>query len=451
MSEVWEEIGAGREPENDLPPHGPSRRPSGEDAMAWARRHPLVTVALVLVAVVAVGGVRWGWQRTHVPSADQAISVQLDPSEYLIAGRIDGKGQADVLLLLHVDVAPGFREPVELVRMEGGGITVASAHPIDTGGSQFAVPARVSCDQWADGKGVRAVFQVGPGTGREVGVPLDTGHNSPVHAQITTPCRAFALTHPLRLSVFSVTFQARLPILETTWTMVNRSDQPLNLDPADDLTVDSNSPVPLSVIPGGVADGPTTIAPHESVSVVRRLEVTSCRNTADLDPNGTSLQLVAAGQPSADGGNGKAVVDLPGEFVQQLMNVAIDVCLGAPDLGLVSASVTLTQGPPGKGSAVLRVGGFALQDGPWRIGLADDHLLRSPQDAASGTLTQQGVGKTLVGLEERWVIRHCTVRDLPDHGDLTVTVELTSIRTYPFELPVSVVGQTDCTPGDVQG
>jgi hypothetical protein len=61
------------------------------------------------------------------------------------------------------------------------------------------------------------------------------------------------------------------------------------------------------------------------------------------------------------------------------------------------------------------------------------------------------VGKTLVGLDGRWVIRHCTVRDLPDHGDLTVTVELTSIRTYPFELPVTVMGRTDCTPGDVQG
>ena len=451
MSGVWEEIGAGREPDRELTPRGPSRRPTGQDAAAWARRHPVVTVALVLVALVAVLVGRSAWQRTHVPTAAQALHVQLDPSEYLIAGRIDGKGQADVLLLLHVDVAQGFTDHVELERMEGGGIDVASDHAIDTGGSQFAVPAQVSCDQWADGKGVRVVFRVGSGTGREVDVPLDTGRNSPVHAQITAPCRAFAATHPLRLSVFSATFQATAPILETTWTLVNRSDQPFTLDPAGDLTVDSNHALPLDVEAGAVADGPTVVPPHATVSVVRRLDVTSCVNTADLDANGTTLRMVGAGAPGTNGGSGKAVVDLPEQFVQLLMNVAVDVCLGAPDPSGLGASVTFTPGPPGKGSAVLRVTGTVRQAGSWRVRLADDYGLHSPLDAVSGTLEQAHDGTATVALVQRWPIGTCNVRDLPDHGDLLVAVTVTSIRTYPFVLPVRVLGRTDCTPDDVQG
>ena len=95
--------------------------------------------------------------------------------------------------------------------------------------------------------------------------------------------------------MFSVTFQPVQPILETTWTMVNRAQQPLTLDPAGDTTIGGSPQLPLAVLPGGPADGPTLVAPGKSISVTRRIAVTSCANTADLDANGTSVRLVAAG------------------------------------------------------------------------------------------------------------------------------------------------------------
>jgi hypothetical protein len=454
VSDVWEEISAGREPDHDLPPPGPSRRrrPAGEAASSWARAHRLATVGLVVAAVLVALGGRWVWQRTHVPPATQALHVQLDPSEYLLAGRIDGSGQAEVLLYLHVDVAPGFTEPVDLLRMEGGGVRVDSAHEVTGGSSQFAVPANLDCDQWADGHGVHAVFQVGA-TGRthEVDVPLDTGPNSPVHAQITAPCRLFAATHPLRLSVFSVTFQPVAPVLETTWTLVNRADQPLSLDPAGDTTIVGSSRLPLVVLAGGPGDGPQVVAPGQSVSVVRRMEVTSCANTADLDPNGTSIRMVGAGAGSTVGENGKALVELPDHFVQALMNVSIDVCKGAPDPSGLEAMLTFAPGPPGKGTADLRVAGPLQLSGPWTVRLADPGDLHGALEHPAGTLEQERGDAADVGLAARWTVTQCVQADLPVHPPAQVLVTVTSIRSYPFVLPVTVRGRTDCTPDDVQG
>jgi hypothetical protein len=452
---VWEELSAGREPDRDIPPPVPSgrrRRPAGEAASVWVRAHRVAAAGLVVVALLVAAGGRWVWQRTHVPPAAQALHVQLDPSEYLLAGKIDGSGQAEVLLYLHVDVAPGFTDPVELLRLEGGGVRVDSSHQVTGGSSQFAVPANLDCDQWADGHGVHAVFQVGA-TGRThvVDVPLDSGPNSPVHAQITAPCRLFAATHPLRLSVFSVTFQPVQPILETTWTLVNRADQPLSLDPAGDTTIVGSSRLPLAMVPGGPADGPTVIGPGESISVVRRMAVTSCVNTADLDANGTSIRLVGAGAGRTVGENGKALVDLPAHFVQALMNVSIDVCKGAPDVSGLAATLTFAAAPPGKGTAVLRVAGPVRLSGPWTVKLVDPSELHGPLEHPTGTLAQVRDGASDVGLEARWAVDQCVQADLPDHPPAQVLITVTSIRSYPFLLPVTVRGPTGCTPDDIQG
>jgi hypothetical protein len=386
-----------------------------------------------------------------VPPASQALHVSLDPSEYLLTGRIDGKGQADVLLLLRVDVATGFADTVRLLRMDGGGILVASGHVITGGTTQFAVPAQVSCDQWADGNGVRAVFLVGSGTGHEVVVPLDAGHNSPVHAQITAPCQLFAATHPLRLTVFSATFQPTAPVLETTWTLVNRSHEPLSLDPAGDTTVVGSSRLPLEMVPGGPEDGPAVVGPGQTVSVLRRLQVTSCTNTADLDANGTTIRMVGAGAGSDVGENGKALVDLPGQFVQQVMSVAADVCRGAPDASGLKAVLDFADGPPGKGTGQLHVDGSVSLDGPWTVQIADTSQLHDVLDPVTGTLAQSREGVGSVSLLARWTIRSCTQLDLPVRPSADVVVTVSSIRTYPFVLPLTVLGQTGCTPDDIRG
>jgi hypothetical protein len=455
MSGVWEEIGAGREPERDLPPPRPSRRrrPQPGSAQAWARAHRVAATGLVVAAVLVAAGGRWAWQRTHAPPAAQALHVELDPSEYLLAGKIDGSGQAEVLLYLHVDVAPGFTQPVDLLRLEGGGVRVDSSHEVTGASEQFAVPANLDCDQWADGHGVRAVFQVGGGNGpgSAVTIPLDAGPNSPVHAQITAPCRVFAATHPLRLSAFAVTFQPVQPILESTWTLVNRAQKPLTLDPAGDTTVGGSQQLPLAVLPGGPADGPTVIAPGASISVTRRFVVTSCTNTADLDPNGASVRMVAAGAAAANGADGKAVVDLPDRFVVTLMNVSIDVCKGAPDPSGMSATLTFAPGPPGKGTGVLRVAGPVRLQGPWTARLVDPSDVHGALDVVSGTAVQGRQDASTVALAAQWTVGTCVQADLPDHPPAQVLVTVTVIRSYPFLLPVTVRGRTDCTPDDIQG
>jgi len=454
MSGLWAEISAGREPERELPPGRPPggwRRPSGQSVRAWAGTHRTVVAAAAVFALLAAAGGRWVWQRTHVPPASQALHVSLDPSEYLLTGRIDGKGQADVLLLLRVDVATGFADPVRLLRMDGGGIHVGTGHAITGGTTQFAVPAQVSCDQWVDGNGVRAVFQVGTGAGHEVDVPLDAGHNSPVHAQITAPCRLFAATHPLRLSVFSVSFQPTAPILETTWTLVNRSNEPLSLDPAADTTIVGSSQLPLVTVPGGPDQGPTVIAPRQTVSVQRQLEVTSCVNTADLDANGTSIRMVGVGAGSTVGENGKALVDLDGQSVQQVMSVAADVCRGAPDVTGLTTVLHFANGPPGMGTGQLRVDGTVSLAGSWTVRIADTSQLHDALDAVTGRLAQSRTGVGAVSLLATWTVRNCTQLDLPDRPPADVHVTVSSIRTYPFVLPLTVDGQTGCTPDDIRG
>jgi hypothetical protein len=276
---------------------------------------------------------------------------------------------------------------------------------------------------------VRAVFQVGAGAGHEVDVPLDAGHNSPVHAQITAPCQLFAATHPLRLTVFSVTFQPTAPILETTWTLVNRSNEPLSLDPAADTTIVGSSQLPLTTVPGGPDDGPTVVAPRQTVSVLRRLAVTSCVNTADLDANGTSIRMVGAGAGSTVGENGKALVDLDGLSVQQVMSVAADVCRGAPDVSRLRAVLDFANGPPGKGTGRLHIDGPVSLAGAWTVRIGDTGVLRDALDPVTGTLAQARAGVGAVSLLASWTVRNCTQLDLPDRPPAVVLVTVSSIRT----------------------
>ena len=305
MSGAWEEIRAGREPERG------HRR--------------AVAVVLALAVGTAVLG-QWLWHRSGAPPGPDALHVRLDPSEYLLTGHIDGRGQAEVLLLLRIDVATGSTEPVRLLRMRGGGITVDSGHAVVGRSARFAVPARVSCDQWADGKGVEAVFAVGPGRGTEVTVPLDAGPSAPVRAQISAPCTQFASTHPLRLTRFDVTQPQRGPAVLTTWTVANRSDTPVTLSPGTDLIVGGAPGNPLVPV-GADSSGPTVVPAGSTLSVVRRVEVTSCPRAAALDPSGVVVELTGVWDASL-AQRGTVVVELPEELVHQLVTVVAVVCRG---------------------------------------------------------------------------------------------------------------------------
>src|SRR5207248_3526860 len=123
-------------------------------------------------------------------------------------------------------------------------------------------------------------------------------------------------------------------------------------------------------------------------------------------------------------------------FVQALMNVSIDVCKGAPDPSGLRATLTYASGPPGKGTALLRVAGPLREAGPWTARLGDPRDLHGALDHVGGTLAQARAGFSDVGLEARWTVGECRQADLPDHPPAHVLVTVTSIRTYPFLLPV---------------
>ncbi|MFI5100499.1 MAG: hypothetical protein ACHQE5_08295, partial [Actinomycetes bacterium] len=237
MSDGWDEISGGREPDRDRPPRRrllPAWSPTWS-ASAWMSGHRRLVGVLTVVAVTMLGSGLWAWQRAHpVPAAD-SVHVRVDPSEYFLPGEFDTRGQSDLLMLLRVDVAAGVAGPVRLVALTGGGISTDDEHAVVGTSARVTVQTRLSCDQWAGGKGVRVRFLVGPGQGQPVEVPLETGPNSPLGAQVTAPCLAFDRTHPLRLTVFSVSLEPSDPVVRTTWTVVNRSGVPITL--ADELAV----------------------------------------------------------------------------------------------------------------------------------------------------------------------------------------------------------------------
>jgi hypothetical protein len=452
VSGPFEEISSG--PEVDRAPGlrsprlpRPSWSPSG-----WVQRHRGRVSALAVAAVLLLVGVHWAWDRAHIPVAADALHVRLDPSEYLLAGTFDGQGQAPVLLLVRVDVAAGFTDAVRLVGLRGGGLQSTQQHPVGPSPTQFAVSAQVSCDQWADGRGVQAVFRVGTGPGQMVSVPLQAGPDSPVHAQITVPCVQFAQSHPLRLTVFSVAPEPIAAAARTTWTVVNRSASPVTLDPADDLQVFGTGPtVPLQ--PATDNQQPTVVAPHATVSVVRTLVVTSCLQPADLDPTGETVRL--SGTTSATSGrpSGPADVDLPFAFVRQVFSVARDTCRGAPDLSAASAVLVLRSGPPGHGSAELGIRSVVTAPGPWMARVESTSDLRADTDLVRGPGVQDLQGPGLLALSVGWTVRTCTSVDTAQSGvgaPLDTVVTLTGTRTYPYVLPVTLRGRTSCTPGDIR-
>ena len=146
------------------------------------------------------------------------------------------------------------------------------------------------------------------------------------------------------------------------------------------------------------------------------------------------------------------MVDLPDRFLVTLMNVSIDVCKGAPDPSGLAATLTFAPGPPGKGTATLRV------SGPVRLPGRLERPLRRPARAAraiwtwsGGTPVQARQDTSTVALVAQWTVGTCVQADLPDHPPAVGAGDRDQIRSYPFLLPVTVSGRTDCTPGDIQG
>jgi hypothetical protein len=85
------------------------------------------------------------------------------------------------------------------------------------------------------------------------------------------------------------------------------------------------------------------------------------------------------------------------------------------------------------------------------VRIGDTGVLRDALDPVTGTLAQARAGVGAVSLLASWTVRNCTQLDLPDRPPAVVLVTVSSIRTYPFLLPLTVDGQTGCTPDDIRG
>ncbi len=453
MSDPRDEISGGREPGRDRPPRrpllpalSPLWSPSWS-ASEWMATHRRLVAVGAVVAAAALGSGLWAWQRAHPPPAAQALHVRVDPSEYFLPGVFDDKGQSDLLMLLHVDVTSAVPGPVRLVGLDGGGLSADASHDILGDSARFTVGTRLSCDQWAGGKGVRVRFRVGPGAGQQVDVPLDTGQNSPLGAQVTVPCLEFATSHPLRLTVFSVALEPSDPVVRTTWTVVNRSAVPITL--ADELGLGL-----YGVDPPLEPQAPTettVLAPHGTATLFRNVAITSCMHPDALDPGRTTIYLTGTSARPATADDTLVQLALPDAFLTQLFSTARDVCLGAPDLSAAKVTLTLHRGPPGKGRAVLTVSGQVARPGPWTAQIRDLTSIDSDLDAPTGQVVQRLQGPASLALSAGWTVHTCnTVVTTPDQALVTLPVTVSGLRTYPYELPVTIVGRTSCTPGDVR-
>ncbi len=451
MSDGWDEISGGHEPDRDRPPRRrllPARSPM-RSASAWMPGHRRLVGVVAVVAVVAVtmlGTGLWAWQRAHRVALADRVHVRVDPSEYFLPGELDARGQSDLLMLLRVDVAAGVGGPVRLVGLAGGGISTGDEHALVGPSAKVTVQTRLSCDQWAGGKGIRVRLLVGPGQGQPVEVPL-TGPSSTLGAQVTAPCAAFDRTHPLRMTAFSVSPQPNDPVVRTTWRVVNRSAVPITL--ADELAVGAfGSDPPL------VAQAPTettVLAAHGTATVSRDVAVASCAQT--LDPFGTLVTLTGRSDQSAAG---DPIIDvtLSDQSVADLYDAAKDVCLGAPDLSAARATVTLHRGPPGKGRADLAVEGRVEPAGGWTVQLESQGGLDPdpPVPVPAPVMMQRVDGPGPFALTAGWVVRSCSAGlASADRAPATVAVTVSGLRTYPYVLPITYTGRTDCAPGDVRG
>ena len=265
MSEPRDELSGGRHPDADDPLsrpllHGwsPSR-----SVASWAAGHRLVAAVLAVVALAAVGGGLWARHSAERVVPADSLRVQADPSEYFLPGQLDDQGRTELLMLLQVDVAADVDRPVRLVGLDGGGISATETHSVTGSSARFTVRAQLACDLWLGGRGVQVRLRVGPGHGRPVNVPLDTGKVSPLGAQVTIPCEQFTRTHPLRLTSFGVSLDPTEPVLRSTWTVENRSATPITL--SDALAVRFfGRDAPLAA---PAPSQPTLLEPHGTTTV----------------------------------------------------------------------------------------------------------------------------------------------------------------------------------------
>jgi hypothetical protein len=308
----------------------------------WWRDHRGLTLVVLGLVLVLAGGVV-GWVRTHRPAlAVPGMTVAVDPATVAAAADVqlavtpDGSQVlAPLVLDVHADPPGNLRLVLQQVTAAGLITQDPTPQPV-RGSAQLTVYTVVSCADWHGADGLVADFQLADGTRTQpLPVPLDAASGTLVDTAAQRLCAAWSRAHPLRVTQVVATLDPVQPVIHTTWTVRNTTDQPWRLESGGTAWSDSTPVIP--VLPDQVT--PVTVPAHRTATVQATLRVTSCLDPTQLTPAGQHLGLAQtnlAAPPTPD----FTALDLPSTDVETVFTLARTACQGAPTLDQPVAVLT---------------------------------------------------------------------------------------------------------------
>ena len=260
----------------------------------WWREHRGLTLVVLGLVLVLAGGV-FGWVRTHPPTLTvPGMTVSVDPATVAAAADVqlavtpDGS-QVLAPLVLDVHAEPPGNLRLVFQQVTAAGLVTQDPTPQPVRGSaQLTVYSVVSCADWHGAAGLVADFQLSDGTRTQsLPVPLDAASRTLVDTAAQRVCAPWSRAHPLRVTQVVATLDPVQPVIHTTWTVRNTTDQPWRIGPG--APPGPTPPPVIPVLPDQVT--PVTVPAHGTATVQAALRVTSCLDPAQLTPVGQHLGL----------------------------------------------------------------------------------------------------------------------------------------------------------------
>ena len=322
---------------------------AGDRIRAWrdrrGRGHRGLTLVVLGLVLLLAGGV-FGWVRTHPPTLTvPGMTVSVDPATVAAAGGVrplavtaDGS-QVLAPLVLDVHAEPPSTVRLLFEQISARGLVTQDPTPQPVGGSaRLTVYTVVSCATWRGGAGLVANFQLSDGTRtRSLPVPLDTASRTLVDTAAQRVCAPWSRAHPLWVTQVVATLDPTQPVIHTTWTLRNTTDQTWQIGPDGTAWSDTS--------PGAVvlADQltPVTLVARGTATVQAALRVTSCLDPTQLNPAGQHLALDTTnldGPPNPD----RTPLELPSTDTTTVYALARTACQDAPGLDQPTAALTAT-------------------------------------------------------------------------------------------------------------
>ncbi len=430
-------------PEGDGPPpdlivggaQGGRLVAAGDRVRAWRarwwreRRGP--TLAVLGVLLVLAGGV-FGWVRTHRPAlAVPGMTVSVDPATVAAAADVqlavtpDGSQVlAPLVLVVHADPPENLRLVFQQVTAAGLVTQDPTPQPV-RGSARLTVYSVVSCADWHGATGLVADFQLSDGTRTQsMPVPLDAASRTLVDTAAQRVCAPWSQAHPLRVTQVAATLDPVQPVIHTTWTVRNTTDQPWRIESGGPAWSDTTTVIP--VLPDQVT--PVTVPAHRTATVQAALRVTSCLDPAQLTPAGQHLSLAQTNldaPPTPD----FTALELPSTDVETVFTLARAACQDAPTLDRPVAVLTAT-GNETASTLTINVQAHLPGTGSWTA------ALQPPPWLLFGPVTAPAAVVKAPGFLDVHLAERATGCPSPVGID-TVPLLLTGQdRAYPYLVPV---------------